>query len=118
MRGETTLASKKLVRVEWLDAKDADGTWVGEKEAIEFNDKEVLVESYGLLVKKTKKYITLAADRCLEDKTYGRVTKIPTRMIRSITEVPECGPSSSSSQQPSSSSTQSNVPQSLEWLKE
>lgn len=78
---------KKVVVVTWWDSQDHPDKWVDEVDAEAFNDVEVAVVSYGILVKQTDKYVTLAADWDPIDKDYGRVTKIPTKMIQSVVEL-------------------------------
>ncbi len=80
---------KPLVKVTWWDAKDADETWLKERDAAEFNDKEIAIVSVGFLMSKTDKYVTLAGDWCEEDKTCGCVRKIPIGMVVSFSEVKE-----------------------------
>jgi len=79
----------KLVLVRWLDAKDADDTWVSERDALAFADAEVEVSSVGWLVSRGPKYLTLAGDRSPADATYGRVCKIPTSMLVSCVDLTE-----------------------------
>lgn len=77
----------QIVRVEWMDAQDHPDKWVDAKDAEEFTDIDVKVVSYGILVRKTDKYVTLAGDWDPVDKDYGRVTKIPVKMISEIIEL-------------------------------
>ena len=72
-----------LVRVVWHDAEDGHETWLNAKEIEEFGNKLVEVTSIGYEVKRTKQYITLAADWAA-DGDYGRVCKIPLSMVQSI----------------------------------
>jgi hypothetical protein len=73
----------------WDDAEDLPGTWAGRDEMEKFAKAVCLVESVGYVLKKTKRYVTIAADiiRDKDGDTYGRVTKIPTPMIKKITNV-------------------------------
>ena len=76
---------KPFVKVTWLDAQDDGRTWVPADEIQAFTEAEVRVVSWGWQVGVTKKYVTLAADY-IADGVYGRVTKIPKKMIQSIDE--------------------------------
>lgn len=76
----------RFVKVRWHDAADEGRTWVPGEEIDSFTEELCEVTSWGWLVGETKKYITLAAD-CIPDEplpTWGRVTKIPRKMIVSI----------------------------------
>ena len=79
---------KPFVKVVWHDASDEKRTWVTEDE---LNENTVVVDSYGFLLKKTRTYVHLAADYSEGDETgadtYGRVCKIPRKMIKSISSV-------------------------------
>lgn len=82
---------KPFVSVVWRDAEDG-ATWMAEKDAVAFADQDCLVESRGWLVKKTKKFIVLAADKTLSGNhpgELGRVCKIPTKMVVSIEDLNE-----------------------------
>lgn len=81
-------SNKKFVFVIWNDARDADDTWMGEKDAETFTDIEVGVITSGWLIRQTPKYVTLGADYNASDNDYGRVTKIPVGMILNIIDVP------------------------------
>lgn len=76
-----------IVKVVWLDAQDHADKWVDQADAEAFTDVDVTVESYGILVRKTDKYVTLAGDWDPIDKDYGRVTKIPSKMVVEIIEL-------------------------------
>jgi hypothetical protein len=78
---------KPMVVVRWLDAQDHAEKWVDEKDAEEFGGVDCEVTSVGFLVRKTDKYVTLAGDWDAIDSDYGRVTKIPTKMIVEIKEL-------------------------------
>ena len=81
---------KPEVCIIWRDAEDGS-TWMGQKEAEQFADQECLVRSRGILVRKTKNFVVLAADDTLSGNhpgEYGRICKIPSKMIVSIMEVP------------------------------
>jgi hypothetical protein len=82
----------KLVKVVWHDAADEERTWVKESELDEFADDMVEVVSFGYLVRKTAKYLTIAGD-CIrngtEETTWGRVCKVPVGMVVSVTAVEE-----------------------------
>ncbi len=75
---------EELVRVVWLDSQDHKDNWVAQADAESFTDEDCTIISYGILVKKTAKYLTLAGDWDASDRDYGRVTKIPIGMIQSI----------------------------------
>ena len=82
---------KPEVCVIWRDCEDGS-TWMGPKEAEQFAEQECLVRSRGILVKKSKNFLVLAADDTLSGNNpgeYGRVCKIPRKMIVSILEVPD-----------------------------
>lgn len=76
---------KQFVRVKWHDAQDDGRTWVPAEEIQPFTEAVCEVTSWGWLVGSTKLYVTLAADY-ITDGVYGRVTKIPRKMIVSIDE--------------------------------
>lgn len=73
----------KLVKVIWHDAEDGHETWMDSKEIETFGEKTVEVTSIGWEVKRTKLYVTIAADNA-HDGTFGRVCKIPLNMVQSI----------------------------------
>ena len=77
----------ELVKVIWLDSQDHKDNWVAQEDAEAFTDEECKIISYGILVKKTAKYITIAGDWDASDKDYGRVTKIPLGMILEVTSL-------------------------------
>lgn len=84
----STVDDLKPVIVIWRDAEDGP-TWASEKEVHAFANQECLVESRGLLVKKTKKFIVIAADRTLSGNNpgeLGRICKIPRKMVVEIKE--------------------------------
>jgi hypothetical protein len=84
------MANYTEVKIVWRDAEDGSSTWMEEKDAKAFASQECLVESTGWLIKKTKNFIVLAADRTLSGNRpgeLGRVCKIPRRMVVSIKEV-------------------------------
>jgi len=78
---------KPFVRIIWHDAADDTRTWVPAEDIADFTDKVVEVISWGWLVggSRKSKYITLAADY-IKDGTYGRVTKIPSKMVVAFDE--------------------------------
>lgn len=76
----------KLVKVIWHDAEDGHDTWMDGNEIEEFGNKPVEVTSYGIEVKRTKQYVTLAADSAA-DGDYGRVCKIPLAMVLSCEDI-------------------------------
>lgn len=77
----------KPVLVRWHDAMDHPEKWADAADVDEWGDKACTIESYGLLVKKTDKYVTLAGDWDAEDGDFGRVTKIPTAWVDEIKEL-------------------------------
>lgn len=90
---------KPLVCIIWRDSEDGP-TWATETEVHAFADQECLVESIGRLIKKTKTFYVLAADRSLSGNNpgeVGRLCKIPRRMVTAIHEIafttPETPPS-------------------------
>jgi len=78
-------ADKTFVKVKWLDAQDDGRTWVPVDDIKAFTEASCEVTSWGWLVGSTKLYVTLAADY-IQGDVYGRITKIPRRMITSIDE--------------------------------
>lgn len=83
---------KPFVRVVWLDASDPQGdeSWFRESEALKFGEELMEVSSFGYLISKTAKYVTLVADHITKgtkETTYGRLTKIPVGMVVSITDI-------------------------------
>lgn len=80
----------KFLKITWRDAEDFGSTWSEEEEAIEFAGQDCLVESYGFLIKQTKLYILLAADRTLSGNKpgeLGRLCKIPRKMVVTSEEI-------------------------------
>ena len=74
--------AKQFVCVAWWDAEDYTAAgWASQEETDAFNAHPCLALSYGYLVSKTKHYITLAAD-FIAPATYGRLMKIPRKMIQ------------------------------------
>lgn len=78
---------KRIVLVEWNDAQDHADKWVDAKDAEDFTDIDCTITSMGYLVRKTDKYLTLAADYDAIDNDYGRVTKIPIGMVKTIIDL-------------------------------
>lgn len=76
-----------LVIIKWHDAEDVHETWSDAADIEKFGEAVVEVTSVGWEVKRTKLYLTIAADKT-PDGTYGRVTKIPVNMIISEDSVP------------------------------
>lgn len=76
----------KLVRVSWLDTVEHPSGWY-DKEDIEKLEDVALVHSYGLLLKQSKKSVTLIADFIPESKEFGRSTVIPRGMIEEIVDI-------------------------------
>ena len=73
---------KPFVRVTWWDAEDyKDAGWATAEELDVFNSKPCEVISYGWLVSKSKAHVTIAADFA-PPITYGRMIKIPKKMIK------------------------------------
>lgn len=77
--------NKPFVKIIWHDAQDDGRTWVPEEDIPQFTEDVCEVISWGWAVCSTKLYVTLAADYIKND-VYGRVTKIPRKMIVSIEE--------------------------------
>jgi len=88
---------KPFVKVTWHDAEDMGGSsWNSQEEIDAFGSNLCEAFSYGYLVKKTKNYLTLAADHIPPD-TYGRIIKIPKRMVvkveaMNLPETPKADP--------------------------
>lgn len=83
---KTPLKPGIWVSVVWNDAADEKQTWLKESE---IDEELVTVTSVGYLVRKTGKYFTIAGDvhESGGEKVYGRVSRIPTAMAVSMTEV-------------------------------
>lgn len=82
---------KPFVAVIWRDAEDGP-TWASVDEVHKFAEQECLVKSVGWLIRRTKKFLVLAADKTLSGNNpgeLGRVTKIPAKMVTSVIEVSE-----------------------------
>lgn len=76
-------ANKPFIRVTWWDAEDFKAAgWATEEEATAFNSEACEVVSYGWLVSQSKHYLTIAADFAAPI-TYGRMIKIPKKMVKS-----------------------------------
>lgn len=78
---------KQLVVIVWWDSQDHNDAWVDSEAAEKFTDEVCEITSCGFLVRKTDKYVTIAGDWDPADKDYGRVTKIPVGMVKTIREV-------------------------------
>lgn len=80
------MTSKPSVRVVWDDAEDSDAgkSWLDEGEVEQFSQTVTLVVSYGILLRKTPKYLTIVGDWIPRLEQYGRVTKIPTSQVREL----------------------------------
>lgn len=84
-----------FVRIVWRDAEDFGPTWASEQEAKAFADQDCLVESHGYLMRKTKQFVVLAADRTLSGNNpgeVGRICKIPVKWIVSTTVIYDTPP--------------------------
>ena len=84
----------KLVRVTWIDAADpSDGVgWHSDAELDRFSEEMVEVVSVGFVKSDTKMYLTICADKIIDDVaetsfTWGRPTKIPHGMIVKVEEL-------------------------------
>jgi hypothetical protein len=88
---------KQLVKLVWHDASDPDassGPWYSDEDIDDFGKEIVEVTSVGWLKSQTDKYITLVADYFVEPDesvTWGRPTKVPTKMVVSMTVIEEGG---------------------------
>jgi hypothetical protein len=82
----------ELVSVSWIDAEDHKETWVDEEDAQKFGEAECKITSIGFLVRKTSKYLTLAADWDESSKNWGRVSKIPAMWVQKVTTLIESEP--------------------------
>ena len=80
------MTEKPFVKVCWQDACDLHETWVEAEAAQKFGEELAEVVSWGWLISKTPKYVTLAADFIPDSGAWGRVTKIPTKMCQTIEE--------------------------------
>ena len=80
--------NKPLVRIVWNDASDTLEPWVSEEELKKFSSSTALVVSVGYLAHKNRSYITIAGDWQEDCKIWGRVTKIPKKMVVSIEDIP------------------------------
>lgn len=84
-----TKPTQPFVRVVWHDAADYKKSWASNEEAEAFAGQPVECVSVGWLLKKTRSYITLAADYSPpnspeETEDWGRLTKIPRKMITQL----------------------------------
>ena len=78
---------KPFISVRWYDAEDfGDAGWATEELLAEWGARPCESLSYGYLVSQNRSYITLAAD-CILPGTYGRIMKIPKRMIQEMKEI-------------------------------
>lgn len=77
----------KLVLIIWNDAQDNLEPWVNEDDAKAFAESPCPITTVGFLVRKTETHTVIAGDWNDTDKDYGRVTKIPTKMIVSVQEL-------------------------------
>lgn len=69
--------------VTWVDAA-AYTNWISDKEAQEFIDKDIIVDTVGFLVVKTKKYLVLAQTICPQ---LSNIMKIPIGMIKTVEKI-------------------------------
>lgn len=79
---------RPLIRMTWNDASDSIEPWISEEEMEKFADSHAPVESVGYLVKKTRTHVVIAGDWQEDHKIWGRVTKVPRKMVVSIEEIP------------------------------
>ncbi|RMG78713.1 MAG: hypothetical protein D6707_09430 [Bacteroidetes bacterium] len=79
----------KIVKIIWRDALAEGGRWMDEDELDDFadDDSQFLVSSVGYELRKTKDYITLMQNHCLENNFGGNLIKIPRRWIVEYTEL-------------------------------
>lgn len=77
----------KRVEVLWLDAQDHPEKWADNDDVQTWAEKSCEISSLGYLVRQTDRYITLGADWDPDDKDWGRVTKIPMKMVKEIIEL-------------------------------
>lgn len=79
--------SKPFVQIRWYDAEDyKEANWSTEEDLKKFSSEPCEAVSYGYVVKKNRGYITIAADYIAPD-TFGRIMKIPRKMVVSIEPV-------------------------------
>lgn len=76
----------KVAKVVWNDAQDHPQKWVDQEDAEKFGEQDCTVISYGIVISRTAKYLTIGGDWDPDDKDYGRVTKIPVGWIVSEEE--------------------------------
>lgn len=76
----------RLVRVSWLDTVEHPSGWYDPEDIDKIEDC-ALVHSYGLLLKETKKSVTIVADFIPGTKEFGRSTVIPKGMIEEIVDI-------------------------------
>ena len=83
----------ELVLITWRDAADPDEPWLGEEGVEKFTHETTLVKSIGWVRKLTKLYVIICADEQIDIKVYGRVTKIPRKMIVNsvVVSLPQVG---------------------------
>ena len=90
------MKDKRLVKLVWLDAADpgaGEGPWFSDKDVDDFSETEVTVTSVGWIKSQTDKYVTLVADWFDDEHgtTWGRPTKVPTKMVVSMVDIGEVG---------------------------
>ena len=76
----------RLVRVSWLDTVEHPSGWYDPEDLDKLADA-CLVHSYGLLIKESKKSVTIVADWIPSTKEFGRSTVIPRGMIEEIVDI-------------------------------
>lgn len=75
---------KKLVYIEWLDAQSTDD-WTGVDDIKA--DELATIHTYGQLIKKTKKSVTVALNHDVTNNNYSCFIAIPLGWIKKYKEV-------------------------------
>ena len=78
-----------LVLLTWTDARDHGEPWASAADAAAFSAAPSLIRSTGFLVSKTDNFVTLGGDLDETDQSWGRLTKVPTGMVKELRVVYE-----------------------------
>lgn len=71
---------KKLVEISWIDARAREAGWVEDDP----NKENIVLKTYGLLVRKDKRTVVHASTYDPETKKWSEVGEIPTGMVLGI----------------------------------
>jgi hypothetical protein len=83
--------TRPFITIKWLDAADYDENWIKDEKVAKFANDPVQVVSGGWLLTETKDYVVLAADDLREngEQQWGRITKIPKKMVQERCTIPD-----------------------------